>query len=85
MNWEEGQRTILEYMHHDRRIGARHCGIHEIQRGFPRDRQGNVESCLKRLIKLGLVMVHPTSYGRQYSLNPRRIKEITEILVSSED
>ena len=30
-------------------------------------------------------MVHPTGYGSQYSLNPRQIKEIKEILDPTED
>lgn len=77
--------TILRFMFNDTRIGARHCGLREIQRGFPKHERGDVEDSLKILIKSGYVLNHPTSYGIQYSLNPRMIQEINEIISSVND
>jgi len=77
--------TILKFMFNDTRIGGRHCGLREIQRGFPTHERGNVEGYLRNLIRSGFVMEHPTSYGRQYSLNPRMIHEIKETIFPPED
>ena len=37
-------------------------------------------AALKELVKKGIVSVHPTSYGKQYALNPARIDEIKKIV-----
>ena len=80
-----GEITALRFMFNDTRIGGRHCGLREIQRGFPTHERGSVEGYLRKLVKLGLVTHHPTHYGTQYSINPRMIHEVKENLFSTED
>lgn len=74
------QRALLRKMYYDRVIGGRHHGERELCRGFRNDMKGGIEKELKGLIKDGLVLVKSTNYGKQYSLNPRAIKEIIEII-----
>jgi hypothetical protein len=38
-----------------------------------------VDKALKKLVKSNLVIHHPTSYGMQYSLNPKMLEEIRKI------
>ncbi|MBI5860015.1 MAG: hypothetical protein HZB73_04895 [Nitrosarchaeum sp.] len=48
--------------------------------GCPSHERGNIEKNLKKLVKENLVLQHPTSYGMQYALNPRRLSDIMKIL-----
>jgi len=64
----------------DARIGGHHLGEQDMCRGFPSHVKGDIPKALKKLIKNGLMDNHPTSYGMQYSLNPRQIQEIKNIL-----
>jgi len=63
-------------------IGARHTSIDNIPKGFPKHRYGDVKKATKKLIKDGLILAKPTSYGIQVSLNPRRIQEIESMIQS---
>ena len=66
----------------DNRIGGRHLGEQDLCRGFKSHLKGDIPRALKKLIKDGLVLHHPTSYGKQYSLDPQRIQDIRKILES---
>jgi len=72
--------TILSKMVFDGMIGGKHTSAESIKRGFPSHLKGDVDKALKRLVKSNLVLHHPTSYGMQYSLNPRMISEIRKII-----
>jgi len=76
-------RAILRKMFYDKRIGARHLGLDDLKKGFPTHEQGSVEGSLVQLIKAGWVLRHPTSYGKQYSLNPKAIPQIIQVLGDS--
>jgi len=80
MQYNDLEKTLLERMLTDNRIGGRHLGEQDVCRGLPSHVKGGVSKALKKLIKNGLVNHHPTSYGMQYSLNPIRIDEIQRIL-----
>ncbi|MEX0656323.1 MAG: hypothetical protein WD154_02110 [Nitrosopumilaceae archaeon] len=73
-------KTILLKLYQDKRIGARHISLQNIKTGFPSHLKGDIDKNLKKLVKTNLVLVHPTSYGPQYALNPQRISEIIKIL-----
>jgi len=73
-------KAILLKLFQDKRIGARHLSLQNIKTGFPSHVKGDVDKKLKKLVKANLVLVHPTSYGLQYALNPQRISEIIKIL-----
>jgi hypothetical protein len=72
--------TILSKMAFDGVIGAKHTSAESIKRGFPSHLKGDVDKALKKLVKANLVIHHPTSYGVQYSLNPRMLDEIRKIV-----
>lgn len=80
MEYSSLEKSILSKMFMDTRIGARHLGEQDLCRGFPSHVKGNIPKALKKLIKEGLVNNHPTSYGKQYSLNPTKILKIREII-----
>lgn len=80
VGYSDTEKALLRRMFYDRIIGGRHHGERELCRGFPKGFAGDVPSALKKFVKDGLVMQHPTIYGKQYSLNPRAIKEIKEII-----
>lgn len=61
-------------------IGSKHTSIENIPKGMPKEVRKIVLEEVKQLIREGIILAHPTSYGMQVSLNPRKIKEIKEIL-----
>ena len=80
MKYDDVSITILSKMVFDGMIGGKHTSAESIKRGFPSHLKGDVDKALKRLVKSNLVLHHPTSYGIQYSLNPRMISEIRKII-----
>jgi len=74
------QLALLRKMWYDKVIGGKHHGERELCRGFPKELKAGIEKELKGLIKDGLVLVKSAKYGKQYSLNPRAIKEIREVI-----
>ncbi len=73
-------KKILTKMLADHRIGARHISLENLKTGFPSHVKGEVEKCLKKLVKKNLVLQHPTSYGMQYALSPQSIQDVMRIL-----
>ena len=80
MVYDSVSKAILRKMFYDNRIGGKHLSFEDLQRGFPSHVKGNVKKRLKELIRENLILHHPTSYGTQYSLNPRSLEEISEII-----
>jgi len=60
--------------------GAKHLSFELLQKGLPKDLRGFAKEISNGLIKKGILLSHPTSYGLQISLNPNNAKEIKEIL-----
>lgn len=71
---------IIRKLARHRIIGGKHTSIENIPKGMPKDLRKTVLEEVKQLIREGIIIAHPTSYGMQVSLNPRKIKEIKEIL-----
>lgn len=61
-------------------IGAKHTSAESIKRGFPSHLKGDIDKALKKLVKSNLILHHPTSYGIQYSLNPKMLDEIKNMI-----
>ena len=80
MKYDRVSKAILRKLFYDNRIGAKHLGINDITKGFPSHIKGDVEKQIRKLVKKNLILHHPTSYGMQYSLNPRMIQEIVSII-----
>ncbi len=80
MDYSAIQLALLRKMWYDKIIGGKHHGERELCRGFPKDMKGGIEKELKGLIHDGLVLIKNAGYGKQYSLNPKALKEIKEII-----
>jgi len=74
------KRAILAKMLRHGYIGARHTSIDNLPKGFPKHQRREVVKAARKLIKEGLLIAKPTRYGLEVSLNPRRLKEITELI-----
>ncbi len=72
-------KKILKKMLLHNVCGGRHHGLDDLKRGFPSHAKGDVEKSMKKLVKMNLVLRHPTGYGFQYSLNHDKIVEIEKI------
>ena len=77
---EDIKAHILWKLHIKRIWGAKHTAIENIVKGIPKYLRGDYSETAKELIKDGFILLKPTSYGRQISLNPRKIGEITNIV-----
>ncbi|MGI0066623.1 MAG: hypothetical protein ACREA5_01790 [Nitrosotalea sp.] len=77
---DDVSKAILRKLFYDNRIGAKHISLENLKTGFPSHLKGDVDKKLKKLVKDNLILTHPTSYGPQYALNPRRLQEIINIL-----
>lgn len=67
-------------MRRKRIIGAKHTHYNTLSLGFPAHLGKDIKKIADGLIKEGLIVTKPTSYGLQVSLNKDRIKEIEEII-----
>jgi len=78
------RRFILEKMLRHGWIGGKHTAYDNIRKGKPVSEYKAIEKELKQLIREGFVISKPTGYGTQVSLNPRRVKEIIEMIEKEE-
>ncbi|MBI4451622.1 hypothetical protein HY642_06630 [Candidatus Woesearchaeota archaeon] len=76
----ELQQAILRKLFRRRIIGGKHTAFEHITAGIPKDMHGSAKNAAEELIKQGLILTKPTSYGLQISLNPERIAEIIKII-----
>ena len=72
--------TILYHLRRKKVIGGVHTHFDTLKRGFPSHLGGEINKIAEKLIKEGLILTKPTSYGLQVSLNKERIKEIDEFI-----
>jgi len=56
-----------------------HTSFDKLTSGIPKHLRGPAKDIAEELIKEGLLLVKPTSYGLEVSLNPRRKAEIDKI------
>jgi len=73
-------KAILAKIHRHGYIGGRHTSIDNIPKGFPKHVYSKVKEAAKELMKQNLIVVKPTAYGLQVSLNPRKMDEIERII-----
>jgi len=72
--------TMLYHLRRKRVIGNVHTHYNTLKRGFPSHLGKDIEKIAKELIKQGLIITKPTSYGLQVSLNKERLADIEEII-----
>ena len=73
--------TILLKLHKRGNWGASHTAFDNLKKGWTEADLGKhglkrVEQLVKKLMRLGVIIPKPTSYGLQISLNPRQSEEI---------
>ena len=54
-------------------IGGKHTSIDNLKKGFEKSVYGDVDMAIDNLIKQGFIVMKPTSYGKQVSLNPKML------------
>ncbi len=74
------KKIILRKLFRRRVIGGKHTAIEHLTKGLPKHVIGEAKNAVNELIKEGLVLSKPTSYGLQVSLNPEKIDEISRIV-----
>ena len=74
------KKVILRKLYRHRVIGGKHTAIENITKGLPKHFVGEAKEAVKELIKEGLIIPKPTSYGLQVSLNPEKIDVISRII-----
>ena len=62
---------VIVKLYRHKYIGKRHTNEDNIPKGFPPVDRENIKDALDELIKRGVVISKPTSYGKEVSLNPR--------------
>jgi len=60
---------IIWKLHRRAKYGGAHTAEENALKGLPRSLRGEAARALERLIRLRLVLVKPTGYGRHVSLN----------------
>jgi len=53
-----------------------HTSIDNLPKGFPKDIRGGVKDRVNELIKENLLLVKPTNYGKEVSVNPDEKEKI---------
>ena len=74
------KKIILRKLFRRRVIGGKHTAIEHLTKGLPKHIAGEAKNAVNELIKEGLILSKPTSYGLQVSLNPEKIDEISKII-----
>ncbi len=72
--------VILRKLYRHRIIGGKHTAIENLTKGLPKHMVGDAKHVVDELIKEGLIVPKPTSYGLQVSLNPARTEAISRII-----
>lgn len=60
--------------------GECHTSFDNLPKSFPKHLRGSIKDIAEDLIKEGLLLKHPTSYGNEVSLNPNRKADIDLII-----
>jgi hypothetical protein len=79
-NEEQIKATMLYHLRRKRIIGAKHTHYDTLKFGFASHLGKEVKKVADELIKQGLVICKPTSYGLQVSLNKDKIPEIEDFI-----
>ncbi len=72
--------TILKKLKRRGKWGGAHTSFDVLARGIPKHLRGEAKEVATELIKDGLLLSKPTSYGLEVSLNPEKKEEIDKII-----
>ena len=76
------RKIILRKLFRRRIIGGKHTAVEHLTTGLPKHAVGEAKKAVYDLIREGLILSKPTSYGLQVSLNQEKIEEICNIIDS---
>lgn len=74
------EKRLLENLLEKNIISEKHTSEDNATKCVPKHLRGEAKKALKKLSREGYVLLKPTSYGMEVSLNPHRIAEIRKIL-----
>ena len=60
-------------------VGGRHTSEDNVIKNFPRDERKKAKKALKKCYNKGYLILKPTHYGQEVSINPRMLKEIRKM------
>ncbi len=80
MQEKEVEATILFKLYRQKRVGGVHTAFDNLQKGFPKHLRGTIKDLAKDLIRKGLIISKPTSYGLQVSLNKEKLIEVVNFI-----
>lgn len=76
---EEIEHTLLRKLAYMGKWGGSHTSFDNLPKGFPKHLREDVKIAAKELIKRGMLLSKPTSYGLEVSLNVKMKKEIEDL------
>lgn len=80
MDDEYIQKSIIRTLFYLGKWGGSHTSFDNLPKGFPKELGKKVKDVAKDLIKKGILLSKPTSYGIEVSLNPPKKGDIENIL-----
>lgn len=80
MNEEVIKKALLRKLFYMGKWGNSHTSFDNLPKGFPTHLRGDIKDIAKKLIKENLLLSKPTHYGLEVSLNPKKKKEIEELI-----
>ena len=72
--------TILYHLRRKKVIGGVHTPFDTLKSGFPSHLGKDIGKIAKELIKQGVILSKPTSYGVQVCLNKDKLREIEDFI-----
>ncbi len=79
-NEEKIKATILYHLRRKKVMGGVHTHFDALRRGFPSHLGKDIKKIAKDLIKQGLILTKPITYGLQVYLNKERLNEIEDFI-----
>ena len=72
--------TLLRKLFYMGKWGKAHTSFDNLPKGFPKHLRGEVKNVANDLIKQQILLSKPTHYGLEVSLNPKKRKEIEDLV-----
>ncbi len=80
MEHEQLKCFIVKKLFHHGYVGGKHTDMENLKKGLPGHVKGGIKEAAKELIKEGILIPQPTSYGLHVSLNTQKRSEIEKYL-----
>ncbi len=75
------RKDLLRKLYKKRMFQHKHTSFDNLSKGFPSHLGREVKKVAEELIREGILLTKPTSYGLEVSLNSQKLKEIEEIIM----